>query len=207
MIACNSMCETMDDSVPLVSVIVPCRNEGKWIAACLDSILGNDYPRQQLEVLVVDGMSSDETRSVVRRYAASDPCIRLLDNARQITPVALNIGIAAARGKVILRMDAHVDYPADYVRSLVRLLEEKGADNVGGVCRRNPAARPPWPGRSPWACRTRWAWAIRTFASDRPRSGGSIRSLSDATVKRYSIALACSTRSSCGTRTTNSTCD
>ena len=130
----------MSDVLPYVSVIVPCRNEGRWIAACLDSILGNDYPRQQLEVLVVNGMSSDETRSVVQRYAGSDPCIRLLDNPRQITPVALNIGIAAARGTVILRMDAHVDYPADYVRSLVRLLEETGADNVGGVCLTQPGS-------------------------------------------------------------------
>jgi hypothetical protein len=77
---------------------------------------------------------------VVERYAASHSFIRLLDNARQITPVALNIGIAAAQGTVILRMDAHVDYPADYIRSLVRLLHERGADNVGGVCLTQPGA-------------------------------------------------------------------
>ncbi len=130
----------MAEPQPLVTIIVPCRNEGKWIAPCLDSILANDYPRERLEVLVVDGMSSDETRSVVERRAADQPCIRLLDNAKQITPAALNIGIAAARGAVIVRMDAHVDYPADYVSSLVRLLEEKGADNVGGVCRTLPGA-------------------------------------------------------------------
>lgn len=123
---------------PLVTVVVPCRNEGKWIAPCLDSILANDYPRQRLEVLVVDGMSSDGTRSVVASYAAGHACIRLLDNTRQITPVALNIGIAAAQGTVIMRMDAHVDYPADYIRSLVRLLQERGADNVGGVCLTQP---------------------------------------------------------------------
>ena len=68
-------------------------------------------------------------------------CIRLLNNARQITPVALNIGIAAAQGTVIMRMDAHVDYPADYIRSLVRLLQEKGADNVGGVCLTQPGGQ------------------------------------------------------------------
>jgi glycosyltransferase involved in cell wall biosynthesis len=124
----------------LVSVIVPCRNEGRWIGACLDSILANDYPRQRLEVLVVDGMSNDETRSVVESYAAAHPCVRLVDNPRRITPVALNIGIAAAQGAVVLRMDAHVDYPADYIRSLVRLLAEKGADNVGGVCLTQPGA-------------------------------------------------------------------
>ena len=127
-------------ALPMVTVIVPCRNEGKWIAPCLASILGNDYPRQRLEVLVVDGMSSDETRAVVERYAADNACIRLLDNAKQITPVALNIGIAAAQGTVVLRMDAHVDYPADYISSLVRLLVETGADNVGGVCLTRPGS-------------------------------------------------------------------
>jgi len=128
------------DRQPLVTVIVPCRNEGKWIAPCLDSILGNDYPGERIEVLVVDGMSTDETRSTVERYAARHTCIRLLDNVKQITPVALNIGIRAAQGTVVLRMDAHVDYPADYISSLVRLLQDKGADNVGGVCRTQPGA-------------------------------------------------------------------
>jgi len=126
------------DPQPLVTVIVPCRNEGRWIGPCLASILANDYPLDRLELLVVDGLSSDETRAVVESYAASHGCIRLLDNHRQITPVALNIGIAAARGDVIMRMDAHVDYPADYIRLLVELLAEKGADNVGGVCQTLP---------------------------------------------------------------------
>jgi glycosyltransferase involved in cell wall biosynthesis len=122
---------------------VPCRNEGRWIAPCLESILANDYPRDRLEVLVVDGMSTDETRSIVERYASSGACIRLLDNARQITPAALNIGIAAAQGAVILRMDAHVDYPVNYVRCLVDLLQTRRADNVGGVCLTQPGADTP----------------------------------------------------------------
>ena len=105
----------MADRQPLVTVIVPCRNEGKWIGPCLESILANDYPRERLEVLVVDGMSSDETRRWWNDIAAGHACIRLLDNDRRITPAALNIGIAAARGSVIVRMDAHVEYPADYI--------------------------------------------------------------------------------------------
>ena len=192
------------NSPPQVTVIVPCRNEGKWIAPCLDSILSNDYPRERLEVLVVDGMSSDETRSVVEQYAAIQPCIRLLDNARQITPVALNIGIAAAQGAVIVRMDAHVNYPNDYISSLVRLLEERGRTTWAASAARCPAPKRRLPARSPSACRTLWGSATRTFASERRRSGGSIRCLSAATVKRSSIGLACSTRNWCGTRTTNS---
>ena len=130
----------MSDKIPFVSIVVPCRNEGNWIAPCLDSILGNDYPHARLEVLVVDGMSSDQTRPIVESYVARHACVRLLDNAEKITPVALNLAIAAARGTVIMRMDAHVDYPADYIRCLVGLLDESGADNVGGVCLTQPGA-------------------------------------------------------------------
>jgi glycosyltransferase involved in cell wall biosynthesis len=124
---------------PLVTVIVPCRNEERWIGPCLQSILDNDYPRDRLEVMVVDGLSDDGTRSVVESFAALFPQLQLLSNEKKITPTALNLGIAAARGSVIVRMDAHVEYPRDYLSSLIALLQESGADNVGGVCRTLPA--------------------------------------------------------------------
>ncbi len=123
---------------PLVSVIVPCRNEERWIGPCLQSVLDNDYPHDCLEILVVDGMSDDGTRKVVESFAAQFPRLRLVSNDRRITPTALNLGIAAAQGSVIVRMDAHVEYPRDYISALVTLLEESGADNVGGVCRTLP---------------------------------------------------------------------
>ena len=79
-------------------MIVPCRNEGNGSRLACDSILANDYPRERLEVLVVDGMSSDETRSVVEQYRGkSRPAFGSWTTRRQITPVALNIGIAAAQ--------------------------------------------------------------------------------------------------------------
>ena len=84
-------------------------------------------------------MSSDDTRPIVEAFAASCPRLRLLCNERKITPVAMNLGIAAAGGSIVIRMDAHVEYPPDYISALVRLLEESGADNVGGVCRTLPA--------------------------------------------------------------------
>ena len=124
---------------PLVSVIVPSRNEAHRIGPCLESILGNDYPSDRLEILVVDGMSDDGTRTVVESFGARFPQLRLVSNDRKITPAALNLGIAAAQGSVIVRMDAHVEYPRDYISALVALLEESGADNVGGVCRTLPA--------------------------------------------------------------------
>jgi glycosyltransferase involved in cell wall biosynthesis len=125
--------------MPFVSVIVPCRNEERWMSACLQSILDNDYPHDRLEILVADGMSSDGTRGVIESFAARFPCVRLVSNDRKITPTALNLGIAAASGSVIVRMDAHVEYPRNYISSLVGLLEETGADNVGGVCQTLPA--------------------------------------------------------------------
>jgi glycosyltransferase involved in cell wall biosynthesis len=123
----------------LVSVVIPCRNEAAWIRPCLESILANDYPNDRLEVLVVDGMSDDGTRAIVEEVAARRPCVRLLDNIKRITPTALNTGIAAARGAILMRMDAHVEYPRDYISKLVLELERSGADNVGGVCQTCPA--------------------------------------------------------------------
>lgn len=127
---------------PMVSVIVPCRNEQAYIASCIDSILASTYPAECMEVIVVDGASDDGTRDVLSSYASRGR-LRVIDNPARITPVALNLGIAAARGGVIVRMDAHNEYPVDYVTRLVGWLERSGADNVGGVCRTRPGAETP----------------------------------------------------------------
>jgi glycosyltransferase involved in cell wall biosynthesis len=123
---------------PRVSVIVPCRRERQWIGACLDSILAGEYPLDRLEVLVVDGLSDDGTRDVIQSYTERFACVRLVDNTALTAPAALNAGIAAATGEIIVRMDAHSVYPADYIARLVHWLEQSGADNVGGVCLTTP---------------------------------------------------------------------
>jgi phenylacetate-CoA ligase len=120
-------------AVPRVSVVIPCRNEARHIAACLDAILATDYSADAVEVLVVDGMSDDGTRALLARYAAAHSRIRMVDNPQRITPAALNLGIQAATGDVIMRMDAHVVYPPEYIPRAVAALEASGADNVGGV--------------------------------------------------------------------------
>jgi len=130
-------------SQPTVSIVVPCRNEQRYIVECLDSILACDYPHDRLEVLIVDGMSDDGTREILADYATRHPEVRMLDNPRRITPVALNVAIRAARGEIIVRMDAHVVYPANYVSRLVAALDEFGADNAGAVLRTLPANRRP----------------------------------------------------------------
>src|SRR2546421_6009992 len=118
---------------PLVSIVVPCRNEAEYIRPLLDSILANDYPRDRLEVLVVDGLSDDGTRAVVADYARRHPMIQVLDNPKRTAPHALNLGITRARGAIIMRMDAHAVYPPNYVADLVDWLERTGADYVGGA--------------------------------------------------------------------------
>ena len=127
-----------DENIQL-SIVVPCRQEATAIRPFLESILENDYPQDQLEVLIVDGMSDDGTREVVEAFARQHPRIRLLDNPEQITPCALNIGIRQAKGQIIMRMDAHYEYPPDYISTLVDWLGRSGVDNVGGMVVMHPA--------------------------------------------------------------------
>src|SRR2546422_11468375 len=129
--------------VAKVSVIVPCRNEERYIARCLDSIMATDYPSDRLEVLVVDGQSEDGTRAILHEYVARYPSIRVLDNPGRIQPIALNVGIRAATGEILMRMDAHALYPKNYITDLVTALETSGADNVGGVLITAPARETP----------------------------------------------------------------
>ena len=89
-----------------VSIIIPCRNEEKFISQCLDSILANDYPKENLEILVIDGVSEDGTKEIVKKYTNQYPFIKILENPKKFTPFALNIGIKQAKGEIIMRMDA-----------------------------------------------------------------------------------------------------
>jgi len=116
----------------MVSVLVASRNEKAQIAACLESILANDYPPDRLEVLVIDGMSTDGTRDVVEELSRKHSSIRLLDNAKRTAAAAFNIGVEESLGEIVLIMSAHARYSGDYVSACVRHLEESGADDVGG---------------------------------------------------------------------------
>lgn len=125
---------------PVVSVIVPCRNESQFISACLDSILGNDYPKESLEILVVDGMSEDSTRSIVNTYDRVHAHIRVLDNPKQHVTAAVNVGIKAAKGEIIMVMGgAHATYAPNYISSCVSCLQTYNVENVGGVIVATPA--------------------------------------------------------------------
>lgn len=118
----------------MLSVVCPIYNEERYIGSCIESILSQDYSKDDLEVLFVDGMSTDRTREIVGEYAQMYPFIRLIDNPRKIVPCAMNIGIRASRGEIIVRLDAHAIFPTKYFSELVQSLNALGADNVGGVC-------------------------------------------------------------------------
>ena len=118
----------------LATVVIPMRNEEQFIAACLESLLANDVGGT-IEFLVYDGESSDRSREIVGQLATVDSRIVLLPNPRRIQAAAFNDAIARARGQYLLRADAHSLYPANYIAECIRLLNETGAANVGGVVR------------------------------------------------------------------------
>ncbi len=125
----------MTASSPLVTIILPIRNEARHIARCLEAVMSQDYPSDKIEILVMDGMSDDGTREIVARFAAQDPRVRLIDNPSRIVPTALNRGIAKARGGVIIRVDGHAVIATDYVRRCIDNLAKVDADCVGGPIR------------------------------------------------------------------------
>jgi len=124
---------------PLVSIIIPCRNEEKFIARCLNSVLGQDYPKDKIEILTVDGRSDDGTKQMIKKYIQQYPSIKLLDNPKRVTPAAFNIGIKNSYGELIIIMGAHSIYEKNYISKCVKYSNEYGADNVGGVWKIMPA--------------------------------------------------------------------
>ena len=102
--------------LPFISVILPVRNEERYIAACVDSIFSQDYPAEKMEVIFVDGRSEDRTVEMLHAMQKDHPQIVVLDNPNRTVPYAMNIGIAHSSAPVIVRLDAHAEYPADYIR-------------------------------------------------------------------------------------------
>jgi len=119
----------------LVSIILPCRNEEKYIATCIQSLINNQSADLQLEIIVVDGMSTDKTIEILKKYTTQFSFIKLIRNPEKTVPYAMNLGIAHAQGEFIVRVDAHAFYPENYVSTLVNNLNALNADNVGALWR------------------------------------------------------------------------
>ncbi len=117
---------------PTVSVLIPVLNEARYLAYCLDSVFAQNYPPGLIEVLVIDGGSTDGTREIVASYRHRHPNLRLLNNPSGRIATALNLGLQAASGEIIVRVDGHTVLAPDYIWRCVVALEEHGADAVGG---------------------------------------------------------------------------
>jgi succinoglycan biosynthesis protein ExoA len=125
---------------PSVSIIIPTYNEVEIIEAVVDGFLASKYPNL-LEIVIVDGQSTDGTRNKLKALALAHPKVKVIDNPQRIQSAALNLGLKACRGDLFLRADAHCDYGVDYIEQCIQALETSQAVNVGG-CQRFVAEKP-----------------------------------------------------------------
>jgi len=125
----------------LVSVIIPCRNEANTIRLLLAAIEAQTVPKERLEVVVADGMSTDGTRAAIAAFAGDHPdlAIRVVDNHERSIPAALNRAIEVSRGEFVIRLDAHSVPQPDYVERCLAALKATGAANVGGAWEIRPS--------------------------------------------------------------------
>lgn len=124
----------MADNLPTFGIIIPSRNETGYMEKALASVLANDYPREKMEVLVVDGMSTDGTREMVERLGRSDSRVRLIDNPRRFATAAFNLGIQASQADVLIILGGHSEVAPDFLKNYARVLEEHpDAWSAGGV--------------------------------------------------------------------------
>ncbi len=116
-----------------LSIVIPSRNEEDFIGKCLDSILASDYPKDEIEVLIADGLSTDNTRNIVRQYSGRYPFIKLFDNHKKVTSTALNIGVENAQGEYILILSSHSKVGRNFIRRNIEAFQEYDTDCVGGI--------------------------------------------------------------------------
>jgi succinoglycan biosynthesis protein ExoA len=126
----------IEDPTPFVSVVIPVRNEVAFISGLIDAVLTQDYPRDRIEVVVADGLSTDGTREALTELQARDRRVIVLDNPGRIVPTGLNLAVVRSRGNVIVRVDGHALIASDFIRQNVALLSEHPeAWSVGGPIR------------------------------------------------------------------------
>lgn len=125
--------------MPTIDIAIPVLNEGRYLRGCLDSVLAFEKPPGvECVVYVLDGGSTDATRQIAEQYATRHPEIHLLDNPGRIQSCGLNQVIRIGRGDYLLRLDAHAQYPRNYLALCLEVALQSGADNVGGVVRTLP---------------------------------------------------------------------
>ena len=115
----------------MISIIVPIRNEKKFISSCLDSIIKQSV-NEPAEILISDGMSTDGTREIIKKYQKNNSSIHIVDNPEKIVSTGFNRALSIARGKVIIRVDGHAIVKSNYIDQCLKVLKKTNADCVGG---------------------------------------------------------------------------
>jgi glycosyltransferase involved in cell wall biosynthesis/GT2 family glycosyltransferase len=117
---------------PFITVVMPVRNEARFIADTLEQLRGQDYPNDRFEILVADGMSDDSTRDIVARMAKDDERVRLLANPKKRSSAGRNVGFKAGRGGLFVVVDGHCHIPDDqFLRNISECFEKSGVDCLG----------------------------------------------------------------------------
>ncbi|MDG5799808.1 glycosyltransferase family 2 protein [Marinilabiliaceae bacterium ANBcel2] len=136
------MSNTIAAEKPKVSIIIPVRNEERYIVSFLETLFNQDYPHDKIEVIIADGMSNDSTRYRIEHFlnGKNSVKVKVIDNPGQIVPEGLNRALAMCGNEIIIRMDAHAFFPANYISRLVDEMDKYNADNIGGVIRTLPSS-------------------------------------------------------------------
>ncbi len=126
----------MNGLFPEVSVVIPCRNEIKTIEECINSVLNQSIGKDAIEIIVVDGMSNDGTREILKSFSGKYSNVKIIDNEKKITPVALNLGIKNAKGKYVAILGAHSKYHPEYIKDgIIYFQKNEKIVCVGGPIR------------------------------------------------------------------------
>ena len=126
--------------LPFISIVIPVRNEEKFISQTLNQLIGQDYPQNRLEILVVDGMSEDNTREVVCGIASKVSWVKLLENPNKLSSSGRNIGIKNSQGEIVFFVDGHCYIPNDLLlKNVVNVFERSKALCL---CRPQPLSPP-----------------------------------------------------------------
>jgi len=117
----------------MITIILPIRNEAKYIKQTLEPILYQKGIEQEIEILIVDGMSTDGTREILKNLQINNPNIILIDNPEKIVSTGFNRALSRAKGNIIIRIDGHCEIAPDYIQKCIEYLEKINADCVGGA--------------------------------------------------------------------------
>ncbi len=127
------MLDKRGDRTPFVSIIIPVRNEQGYLDRCLESVISLDYPRNRIEILLIDGMSTDGTIQIIESWIGKDDRIRVLTNPKSTVSAAMNIGLEESKYDLLLWISGHVQLQPDYLRKCVDAMAKTSAAAVGGT--------------------------------------------------------------------------